>query len=39
MKSVNFWLPANLIKHVDEAFRGAAQRRRKETRREDLLIS
>lgn len=24
MKSVNFWLLANLIKHVDEAFRGAA---------------
>lgn len=24
MKSVTFWLLANLIKHVDEAFRGAA---------------
>lgn len=24
MKSVNFWLPPNLIKHVDEAFRGTA---------------
>lgn len=24
MKSVNFWLLTNLIKHVDEAFRGAA---------------
>lgn len=24
MKSVNFWLLANLIKHVDETFRGAA---------------
>lgn len=24
MKSVNFWLLANLIKHVDEAFKGAA---------------
>lgn len=29
MKSVNFWLLTNLIKHVDETFRGAAGSRDK----------